>query len=71
MICATDLEMIQESVEKLEGVSVCKVGKAKATSSLSITYDPRAVKVLDLYGAIEGTASCDNPDEKPYKVKLN
>ena len=67
--CATDLKMIQTNVEKLEGVSECKVEKQGATTSFNIKFDPEAIREQDVVAAIEGTGSCENPEVKPYKVK--
>lgn len=67
--CSTDYKMIQANVEKLDGVSKFEVGKQGATSTFIISYNPEVVSDEKIYAAIEGTGSCENPDERPYKVK--
>ncbi len=67
--CAMDLKMITANVEKLNGVSGFKAGKQGTTTSFELTYNPALVTLQEVYGAIENTGSCDNPDERPYKVK--
>jgi copper chaperone CopZ len=67
--CSTDLKMIKASVEKVDGVSVCEAGKKGTTTSFTVTYDPKLVDEKSIYAAIEGTGSCENPKERPYKVK--
>lgn len=69
--CSTDYKMIQTNVEKLNGVSNFEVGKQGATSTFIINYNPELVSEEKIYTAIEGTGSCENPDERPYKVKQN
>ena len=67
--CSTDYKMIQANVEKLGGVSKFEVGKQGATSTFIINYNPDVVSEEKIYAAIKGTGSCENPDERPYKVK--
>ena len=67
--CVTDLKMIEASVEKLDGVSKCKAGKQGTTTSFDVQYDPQLVTKKKIFTAIEGTGSCENPDERLYKVK--
>lgn len=67
--CANDLTMIKDNVSKLDGVSSCEIGKQGPTTRFSISYDPNAVTETELRAAIEGTAACGSPDERPYKVK--
>ena len=67
--CSTDYKMIQTNVEKLNGVSNVEVGKQGATSTFIVNYNPELVSEEKIYAAIEGTGSCENPDERPYKVK--
>ncbi len=68
--CSTDYKMIQANVEKLDGVSKFEVGKKGATSTFIINYNSELVSEDKIYAAIEGTGSCENPNERPYKVKL-
>lgn len=67
--CATDVKMIAASVERLPGVSSCRPGKQGASSTFIITYNPYRVSENELAAAIENTGSCENPEERPYKVK--
>jgi copper chaperone CopZ len=68
--CAKDLAMISDNVEKLKGVDSCEVVKQGATSKFSVKFDPSLLKEEDIHAAIERTGSCENPNERPYKVKL-
>lgn len=67
--CAMDLKMISANVEKLKGVSSCKAGKKGATTTFVVNYHAAHVTEKDIFDAIEGTGSCDNPDMRPYRVK--
>lgn len=67
--CGSDLKTIAGNVEKLKGVSACKSGKAGATSTFKITFNPSLVTEKEIYAAIEGTGGCHNPNDRPYKVK--
>jgi len=67
--CSMDLKTISANVEKLKGVSSCQAGKMGTTSSFLIKYNPALVTEKEINTAIENTGGCENPDEKPYKVK--
>ncbi len=67
--CSTDLKMISANVEKLKGVNSCKDVKAGPTTTFEIAYNPALVTEEEIYAAIQNTGSCENPDERPYKVK--
>lgn len=67
--CSSDLKTISANVEKLKGVSSCKAGKMGTTSAFEICYNPILVSEKEINTAIESTAGCDNPDNRPYKVK--
>ncbi|RTY90601.1 heavy-metal-associated domain-containing protein [Flavobacterium sp. GT3R68] len=67
--CSMDLKMISANVEKLKGVSSCKSGKMGTTSSFVVTFNPLLVTEKEINKAIENTGSCENPEEKSYKVK--
>ena len=67
--CSKDLSMISDNVEKLEGVNSCKVAKKGATSKFKVTFNPVLVTEKEIHAAIEGTGSCVDPNERPYKVK--
>lgn len=68
--CSNDLKLIETNVAKLKGVSKCNVGKKGAITSFNIQFDPKLVTRKKIHTAIEGTGSCENPDARPYKVKL-
>ncbi|MFZ5977686.1 MULTISPECIES: heavy-metal-associated domain-containing protein [Hydrotalea] len=68
--CSGDLKMIADNVEKMNGVSSCKqVGKMSTSTSFEVKFDGTKISYSELVKAIEGTASCDHPDQRPYKVK--
>lgn len=67
--CSMDLKMIAANVEKVNGVSSCKAGKQGTTTTFEITYHPFVVTEKEIFAAIENTGSCENPDERPYKIK--
>lgn len=67
--CSKDLSMISGNVEKLKGVSSCEVLKKGVTSKFKVKFDPTLVTEKEIHAAIEGTGSCENPNERPYKVK--
>lgn len=68
--CATDIKMIQTNVEKLDGVSKCTVVKKGATTSFDVVYVAEKVSEKEIHAAVEGTAGCENPNDRPYKVKI-
>jgi copper chaperone CopZ len=67
--CSGDLKTIAGNVEKLAGVRQCKTGKMGATSTFEVSYNPTKVNLKDIHNAIEGTSGCENPNDRPYKVK--
>lgn len=67
--CSMDLKMISANVEKLKGVSSCKSGKMGTTSSFVVIFNPILVTEKEINKVIENTGSCENPEEKSYKVK--
>lgn len=67
--CSMDLKMISANVEKVKGVSSCKVLKQGAKTSFEVKYNSVLVTEKEIFTAIEDTGGCDNPDERPYKVK--
>jgi copper chaperone CopZ len=67
--CSTDLKMISANVEKVSGVSSFKTGKQGTTTTFIIIYNPALVTEKEIFTAIENTGSCENPNERPYKVK--
>lgn len=67
--CATDLKMITDNVEKLEGVTSCKVEKMGATTSLKVKMNPALVTEKQIQAAIETTGTCEDPNARQFKVK--
>lgn len=67
--CPTDLNMISTAVDKVQGVRSCEVKKQGAVTTLEVKYDLRWVTKKNIVAAIENTASCENKDERPYKVR--
>ncbi|WP_066224493.1 hypothetical protein [Formosa haliotis] len=67
--CANDLKTIAANVEKLEGVTTCTAGKTGPTTAFDIAYNPELVTEEDIFSAIQNTPGCENPDDRPYKVK--
>jgi copper chaperone CopZ len=67
--CSNDLKTLSDNVMELKGVRACKPGKAGPTSVFKITFNPALVSSKEIYKAIENTAGCSDPDERPYKVK--
>jgi len=69
--CSNDLKTLADNVKELKGVSDCKPGKMGPTSVFKITFNPALVSRKEIYKVIENTGGCSDPDERPYKVKLN
>lgn len=67
--CADDVKTISDNVVKLKGVSSCTAGSPGATTSFTVKFQPARLTENEIRAAIENTPGCDNPDEKPYKVK--
>jgi copper chaperone CopZ len=67
--CSMDLKMIAANVEKLEGVNSCKTGKKGTTTTFKVNMNTSLVTEKEIHSAIENTGSCENPDERPYKIK--
>ena len=68
--CSGDCKDIQKVVSKMNGVTSCKqVCKPTATSVFEVIFNPAIVTEKEIRKAVEDTPGCDNPDEKPYKVK--
>lgn len=67
--CTMDLKMISANVEKVSGVSSCKAIKQGTTTTFEVKYNPILVADKEIFYAIENTGSCENPDERPYKIK--
>ena len=67
--CSTDVKMISANVEKVKGVSSCRAGKQGPTTTFVIRYNPAIATEKDVFAAIEDTGGCENPDDRPYKIK--
>ncbi len=67
--CSMDLKMISTNVEKVKGIDSCKIGKQGTTTTFIVKYNPLLVTEKEIFAAIENTGSCENPNEKPYKIK--
>ena len=67
--CSADLKTIAANVEKLKGVYVCKAGKMGPTSGFNIQFNPVLVSEKEITAAIEATSGCEDPADRPYKVK--
>lgn len=67
--CSSDLKTLADNVMGLKGVSACKPGKAGPVSVFKVTFNPALVGTKEIFKAIENTAGCSDPDERPYKVK--
>lgn len=67
--CANDLKTIANNVEKVNGVSSCKSGKQGTTTTFEVVYNPAYVTEKEIFSAIENTGGCENPNDRPYKVK--
>ncbi len=67
--CGSDLKTISANVEKLKGVGSCEVKKQGATSTFEVKYNSALVTEKEIYASIENTGGCENPEDRPYKVK--
>jgi copper chaperone CopZ len=67
--CSSDLKTISQNVEKANGVKSCTTGKEGATTIFIIEFDALKISEKEIYAVIEGTGGCENPNERPYKVK--
>lgn len=68
--CSGDCKDIQKVVSKMNGVASCKqIGKPASTSVFEVSFNPSVVSEKDIRKVVEDTPSCDNPNEKTYKVK--
>ena len=68
--CSGDCKDIQKVVAKLNGVTSCKqIGKPTATSVFEVTFDPAMVTEKEIRSKVEDTPGCENPTDRPYKVK--
>lgn len=70
IICGMDLPLINERVKKEIGVKECKaISKPGAITQFSITYNPSQLSYQKIIEAVEDAPSCEDPKDRPYKVK--
>ena len=67
--CKNDLLSISEVVEKLKGVSACTAEKAGPTTTFQIKFDTALVTEKEIFAAIMNTPGCEDPKDRPYKIK--
>lgn len=67
--CAMDLKTISGNVEKMQGVSSFVTKRQGATSVFELTYLPTAVSENEIFETIENTPGCEDPNDRPYKIK--
>lgn len=68
--CSGDCKDIEKAVGKANGVTSSKlVSKPSATSAFEITFDPTVVSEKEIRKIVEATPGCENPNDRPYKVK--
>lgn len=68
--CASDVKTIASNIEKMKGVISCKPGKQGTTTTFEVRFDNSVVTEKEIHATIENTAGCENPQDRPYKVKL-
>ncbi|MEM8523131.1 MAG: cation transporter [Bacteroidota bacterium] len=68
--CHKDIAAIAKNVKELDGVSACESKSKGALSTFEVKFDPALVTEKQIHAAIEGTAGCENPNDRPYTVKL-
>lgn len=67
--CSNDLKTIASNVEKIKGVSYCKSGKMGPTSTFEVKFNTHLISEKEIHSTIENTGGCENPNDRPYKVK--
>ena len=67
--CSADVKSIEENVQKLAGVSKCKSIKKGAITTFEVTMSPSMVTEKQVFASIEDTPGCQDPKDRPYKVK--
>ena len=67
--CKNDLVTLSDNIKELKGIADCKPGKMGPVSAFHITFNPKLVGTNEIYKAIENTAGCSDPKDRPYKVK--
>lgn len=69
LTCSSDVKSIEANLEKLPGIKSFKAEKFGPTTKFNLTFNPALISFKEIYSAIEGTNGCENPNDKPYKVK--
>lgn len=67
--CQNDCKDIAGSIEKVDGVLECKIGKMGAVTTFEVKYDSSKVDEKTIHTAIENTGGCHDPNSRPYSVK--
>jgi len=68
--CSGDCKDIQKVVSDMNGVKACKqVGKPSATSVFEVSFNPAVISEKEIRSAVEATPGCEDPKDRPYKVK--
>ena len=68
--CSGDCKDIEKAVSKMNGVSAVKmVSKPSATSVFEVSFNPAVITEKEIRKAVEATPGCENPNDRPYKVK--
>ena len=67
--CSKDLKLISDNIDKVKGVSSSKVLKQGTVTTFEVNYNPTLVAEKEIFAAIENTGTCENPDERRYKIK--
>lgn len=68
--CSGDLKMITTRLVKQAGIDECVLSSSeKGKATFQVGYHTSLVSEAQLRKYVEGTPSCDFPDQYPYKVK--
>lgn len=67
--CQMDVKTISDNISKVKGVNSCETSKPGATTTFNVVYNPNKVSEKEIHLAVENTPGCEDPEEKPYKVK--
>ncbi len=67
MGCKTDTKMVETALYRKKGVKSVKV----EGELITVVYNPDKVKPEELKAVIENTGTCEDPNAKVHKVKIN
>lgn len=68
--CPNDCSDISLHVKTKQGVRECKaIGEPSAVSKFEITFNTELISYTDVINTVEDTPGCENPNDRPYKVK--